>query len=192
MLTGRLLALLNSSNALDREQLCIEEGKAVWCLYLDISFICFDGNAIDAAVLAAVAALSDTKLAKAAYDPDTELVRCSASDRTPLRLDKPPFASSFSIFENTHLLSDPTAFESALAASHVTVAISLNPASIPKSSKTKPTVTFLHQSGRLSTQGSDQSSSASDQQNLHLCIDRAHARAKQLAALLRDAQSPPS
>lgn len=193
VLTSRLLALLNSSNALDRQQLCIEEGKAVWCLYLDISFICFDGNAMDAAVLAAVAALSDTKLTKASYDPDTEQVRCSSSpsDRSRLLLDQIPFASSFSIFENTHLLSDPTAFESALASSHATVAILLNPASLPKSSKAKPTVTFLHQSGRLSTtsSGSDPSQTASDQHNLQTCIDRAHARAKQLAALLRDAQA---
>ncbi|SPO31199.1 related to Exosome complex exonuclease RRP43 [Ustilago trichophora] len=194
VLTSRLLALLNSSNALDREQLCIEQGKAVWCLYLDISFICFDGNAMDAAVLAAIAALSDTKLARASYDPDTEQVRCSSSpaDRAPLHLDEIPFASSFSIFENTHLLSDPTAFESALAASHLTIAISLNPSSTPKSSKAKPIVTFLHQSGRLSTNGSDQSPSASDQDNLQTCIGRAHLRAKQLAALLRDAQSQSS
>ncbi|KAJ1021683.1 hypothetical protein NDA16_003819 [Ustilago loliicola] len=191
VLTSRLLALLNSSDVLDREQLCIESGKSVWCLYLDISFICFDGNAMDAAVLAAVAALSDTKLPKASYDPDTEQVRCSSSpsDRTPLRLNDMPFASSFAIFENTHLLSDPTAFEAALASSHLTIAVSLNPTSVPKSSKTKPVVSFLHQSGRLSTSSTDRSQSASDQQNLQTCIDRAHARAKQLAALLRNPQS---
>ncbi len=193
MLTSRLLALLNSSNAFDREQLCIEKGKAVWCLYLDISFICFDGNAMDAAVLAAVAALTDTTLSKASYDHDTEQVRCSSnsSDRTPLQLDEIPFASSFAIFENTHLLSDPTAFESALAASHLTIAISLNPASASKT-KAKPVVSFLHQSGRLSTSSSDQSESASDQENLQTCIDRAHARAKELAGLLRSAQSQSS
>ncbi len=30
VLTSRLLALLNSSNVLDRDQLCIQEGQAVW------------------------------------------------------------------------------------------------------------------------------------------------------------------
>ncbi|CDU22546.1 related to Exosome complex exonuclease RRP43 [Sporisorium scitamineum] len=192
VLTSRLLALLNSSNVLNREQLCIQEAKAVWCLYLDISFICFDGNAMDAAVLAAVAALSGTKLPKASYDPDTEQVRCSSS-RTALHLEQLPLASSFSIFENQHLLSDPTAFESALSSSHVTIAVSLNPASISKSSsRAKPTVTFLHQSGRLSTASADQSQTATDQQNLQACIDRAHSRAKQLASLLHDAQSQQS
>ncbi|CBQ69873.1 related to Exosome complex exonuclease RRP43 [Sporisorium reilianum SRZ2] len=192
VLTSRLLALLNSSNVLDREQLCIHEAKAVWCLYLDISFICFDGNAMDAAVLAAVAALSNTKLAKASYDPDTEQVRCS-SDRTALLLQELPLASSFSIFENQHLLSDPTTFESALSSSHLTIAVSLDPTSIPKStSKTKPTVTFLHQSGRLSTTSADPSHTATDQQNLQACIDRAYSRARQLASLLRDARSQQS
>lgn len=65
VLTSRLLALLNSSNVLDRDQLCIQEGQAVWCLYLDISFICFDGNALDAAALATVAALSNSRLIRA-------------------------------------------------------------------------------------------------------------------------------
>lgn len=217
-LTSRLLALLNTSNALNREQLCIEQGKAVWCLYLDISFICFDGNAMDAAVFAAVAALSDSEypfsissfddpasdryrffsfyratatLPEATFDPDTEQVRCtsSPSDRRPLQLDEMPFASSFAIFENTHLLSDPTAFESALGSSHITVAISLDPSAISSSSKAKPTVSFLHLAGRLSTLASKQSHSATDQQNLQTCIDRAYARAKQLADLLRSSSA---
>ncbi|CCF50258.1 hypothetical protein NDA11_003570 [Ustilago hordei] len=194
VLTSRLLALLNSSNLLDREQLRIESAKAVWCLYLDISFICFDGNAMDAAVLAAVAALSDTKLSKACYDADTEQVRSSSSpaDRIRLQLDDMPFASSFAIFENTHLLSDPTAFEAALASSHLTIAISINTTSISKSSQTKPVVSFLHHSGHLSTCSSDQSRSATDQENLETCIDRAHARAKQLATLLHNARSSSS
>ncbi|SNX86718.1 related to Exosome complex exonuclease RRP43 [Melanopsichium pennsylvanicum] len=191
VLTSRLLALLNSSNVLDMQQLYIEHGKAVWCLYLDISFICFDGNAMDAAVLAAVAALSDTRLSKASYDPDTEQVSCSThpSARAKLHLNDVPFAASFAIFDNAHLLSDPTAFESALSASHITVAISIHPSSISKASKSKPVVTYFHQSGRLSTNASQQSQAASDQDNLQTCIDRAHARAKQLAVLLRDAQS---
>lgn len=192
VLTSRLLGLLNSSAVLDREQLCVEEGKAVWCAYLDISFICFDGNAIDAAVLAAVAALTDTRLPKATFDQDTEQVRCSSApaERTPLHLQELPFASSFSIFENAHLLSDPTALEAALASSHLAVAISINPDSA--SSETSPTVSYLHQSGRLSTQASDKSKAATDQQNLQLCIERAHARAKQLAVLLRNAQQQSS
>ncbi|KIS66474.1 uncharacterized protein UMAG_10747 [Mycosarcoma maydis] len=187
VLTSRLLALLNSSNLLDRQLLCIQDAIAVWCLYLDISFICFDGNAMDAAVLAAVSALSDTKLPAATYDPDTEQVRCSSS-RTALHLEHVPFASSFSIFENQYLLSDPTAFESALSSSHATVAVLLNPSALPKSSKAKPTITYLHQSGRLSTTSSDSTTSATDQHILQLCIDRSYSRAKQLASLLHDAQ----
>lgn len=217
VLTSRLLALLNSSNLLDRQLLCIQDAIAVWCLYLDISFICFDGNAMDAAVLAAVSALSDSKFAihtytlshsrpssltdalvltptaktaklpAATYDPDTEQVRCSSS-RTALHLEHVPFASSFSIFENQYLLSDPTAFESALSSSHATVAVLLNPSALPKSSKAKPTITYLHQSGRLSTTSSDSTTSATDQHILQLCIDRSYSRAKQLASLLHDAQ----
>lgn len=131
------------------------------------------------------------KLPKATFDPDTEQVRCSSS-RAALHLEQVPFASSFSIFENQHLLSDPTAFESALSSSHVTVAVALNPSSLSKSSKTQPTVTFLHQAGRLSTSSVGQTQGATDQQNLQLCIDRSYSRARQLASLLRDAQSQTS
>ncbi|KAJ9475587.1 putative Exosome complex component RRP45 (putative) [Pseudozyma hubeiensis] len=191
VLTSRLLALLNSSNVLNREQLCIQEATAVWCLYLDISFICFDGNAMDAAVLAAVAALTNTKLPKATYDHDTEQVRCSSS-RQPLHLGDIPFASSFSIFENQYLLSDPTAFESALSSSHVTIAISLDPSASSKTTKADPAVTFLQQSGRLSTSSSDRAKGATDQQNLQLCIDRSSSRATQLVLLLRNAQKQAS
>jgi exosome complex component RRP43 len=41
--------------------LCIEPGKAAWVIYADIMCINYDGNITDAALLALVAALRDSK-----------------------------------------------------------------------------------------------------------------------------------
>lgn len=44
----------------------------MWCLYCDIICLDYDGNTTDAAVLAMVAALENTRLPKVIIDPDTE------------------------------------------------------------------------------------------------------------------------
>lgn len=41
--------------------LCIEEGKAVWVLYADIVCLNYDGNILDASLLALTTALKDCK-----------------------------------------------------------------------------------------------------------------------------------
>jgi len=45
--------------SIDLEQLCIEEGSAVWVLYVDVVFVSFAGNALDVSLLAIRAALED-------------------------------------------------------------------------------------------------------------------------------------
>jgi exosome complex component RRP43 len=45
--------------SIDLEQLCIEEGNAVWVLYVDVVFVSFAGNALDVSLLAIQAALDD-------------------------------------------------------------------------------------------------------------------------------------
>lgn len=52
---------IRSSGCLDVEKLCITAGEKVWMLFLDILVLDHDGNLIDAAGIAAAAALLDTK-----------------------------------------------------------------------------------------------------------------------------------
>jgi exosome complex component RRP43 len=51
-----------SANPLDSSQLCISPGKAVWALYIDVVCINYDGNALDAAIVAIVSALQNSIL----------------------------------------------------------------------------------------------------------------------------------
>jgi exosome complex component RRP42 len=51
---------IRESECIDLKGLCVEAGKKVWTVYIDIHVLDFDGNLIDAAGLAAIAALRNT------------------------------------------------------------------------------------------------------------------------------------
>jgi exosome complex component RRP42 len=53
---------IRESHAIDTEKLCIEAGKKVFVVFVDVYVLNHDGNLIDAAALAAVAALMNTKM----------------------------------------------------------------------------------------------------------------------------------
>jgi exosome complex component RRP42 len=53
---------IRESQAIDTEKLCIEPGKKVFVIFVDIYVLNHDGNLIDASALAAVAALLNTKM----------------------------------------------------------------------------------------------------------------------------------
>lgn len=55
---------IRESKAIDVHKLCIKEGETVWGVNIDICSINDEGNLQDAACLAAIAALRDTKLPK--------------------------------------------------------------------------------------------------------------------------------
>jgi exosome complex component RRP42 len=55
---------IRESKIMDVEKLCIKEGEKVWMIYVDIDILDDDGNLIDAASLAAIAALSQVKVPK--------------------------------------------------------------------------------------------------------------------------------
>jgi exosome complex RNA-binding protein Rrp42 (RNase PH superfamily) len=51
----------NSSKFLPLSSLCIHPGKSCWVLYVDATCINYDGNALDAALIAMVAALKNSQ-----------------------------------------------------------------------------------------------------------------------------------
>jgi exosome complex component RRP42 len=53
---------IRESKAIDTEKLCIEPGKKVFIIFVDIYVLNHDGNLIDASALAAMAALLNTKM----------------------------------------------------------------------------------------------------------------------------------
>jgi len=55
---------IRESKAIDLEKLCIEPGKKVFVVFVDVYVLNHDGNLIDASALAAMAALLNTKMGK--------------------------------------------------------------------------------------------------------------------------------
>ncbi len=53
---------IRESKAIDLENLCIEPGKKVFIVFIDLYVLNYDGNLIDASALAALAALLNTKV----------------------------------------------------------------------------------------------------------------------------------
>lgn len=77
------------------------EIKGFWVLYIDVMMISLAGNPFDAAWAAVLAALRDTRLPKAWWDVDNDMILCSdeAEEAKKLNLRGLPVASSFSVFE---------------------------------------------------------------------------------------------
>ncbi|CAG7849319.1 Exosome complex component rrp43 AltName: Full=Ribosomal RNA-processing protein 43 [Serendipita indica DSM 11827] len=123
IISEQLNQIIAKSKCLPLDSLCIEPRKAVWTIYIDAVCINYDGNALDATLLAMTTALSNTQLPQARYDDDKKMVLCSRMNKTPLALKTLPTATTFGIFESKHLLVDPTSFEEPLLESTVTVVL---------------------------------------------------------------------
>lgn len=59
---------IRQSNCIDTKSLCLVPNEKVWTVYLDIIIVNHDGNLMDAAGIAAIAALLDAKIPKLAED----------------------------------------------------------------------------------------------------------------------------
>lgn len=152
-LSYRISSLLYDSGAIDVDNLRIEytqpktdddvpdEGpsivtKAYWTLYVDILCLALDGNALDADWLAVVAALQDTKLPRAWWDADREIILCSplVSESSSLNLTGLPITANFAVFTTASplkkregaknwVIADPDAFEEDICRETLTVTL---------------------------------------------------------------------
>jgi len=152
-LSYRLLSLLHTSQIIRPEDLSIQytappseddlpdEGgktvvKAYWTLYIDILCIALDGNPFDAAWAAVVAALQDTSLPLAWWDPDREAILCSPASAAAhrLQLNGLPVACTFAVFSTASpvkkreeaeswVLADPDGFEEGVCKEFLTVVV---------------------------------------------------------------------
>ena len=109
------------------------EVKAYWTLYIDVLFISFDGNPFDAAWVAILAALRDTKLPKAWWDADREMVLCSRSETRQLSVSGLPIACTAAVLNEKETdaagqgkswaLVDPDRLEEGLCEESITVVV---------------------------------------------------------------------
>jgi exosome complex component RRP42 len=87
---------IRESKAIDLEKLCVESGKLVFVVFIDVYVLNHDGNLIDASAIAALAALMNTKKYKV---EDCAIVK--KPGYTPLPMVDYPIAVTFAKIGNT-------------------------------------------------------------------------------------------
>ncbi|MEM2512500.1 MAG: exosome complex component Rrp42, partial [Ignisphaera sp.] len=115
---------IRESKAVPLDKLCIIPGKKVWIIWLDIYVVDHDGNLVDASMLAAMAALSNT------YIPYYEVMDAEAGvikiDKLrklgPLPINRyVTIITSYKIGDT--LVIDPTAEEEPLSSYRLAIAV---------------------------------------------------------------------
>lgn len=108
---------IREAEAIDAKKLCIEAGEKVWSVMIDICTINDAGNLLDAASLAAIAALRNAKFPAIS---DLGMVDYQTKTETPLPLEKEPIAVTvFKIGE--YFVVDPLPDESRMYDARLTI-----------------------------------------------------------------------
>ncbi|XP_026857387.1 exosome complex component RRP43 [Electrophorus electricus] len=106
--------VIDSSNIIKKEDLCIEKSKLCWVLYCDIMCLDYDGNLLDACIITLLAALKNAQLPKVTINKETDLAEVELQHKRHLQIRCHPVASSFAVFDDTVIIVDPTAEEESL------------------------------------------------------------------------------
>ncbi len=100
---------IRESKAIDFGKLCIEPGKKVWIVFIDIDVLDDDGNLIDACGIAAISALLSAKIPKIEKEGDEYKVDYEVKDK-PLPIKGIPVSATF-VKIGDAILADPTLTE---------------------------------------------------------------------------------
>ena len=110
---------IRESGMMNFEKLCIVEGEKVWTIMIDLHILDFNGNMFDAASIAAVKALWNTKKPK--YDAKKEKLNREETDGK-LQVEFKPLTATFVKIGETILL-DPTLTEEKVSDAMMTMSI---------------------------------------------------------------------
>uniref|UniRef100_A0AAX7TMI1 Ribosomal RNA-processing protein 43 n=1 Tax=Astatotilapia calliptera TaxID=8154 RepID=A0AAX7TMI1_ASTCA len=113
--------VIESSEVIKTEDLCIDRGKLCWVLYCDLMCLDYDGNILDACVIALLAALKNTRLPEVTINKETSAPEVNLEKRRELQIHKHLVSASFCIFDDSILIADPTAEEETLSTANLTV-----------------------------------------------------------------------
>ncbi|XP_061882725.1 exosome complex component RRP45 [Entelurus aequoreus] len=108
-LNRQLERCLRNSKCIDIESLCVVSGEKVWQIRVDVHMLNHDGNLMDTASIAAIAALCHFKRPDVGIQGD-EVTVYSPEERDfiPLSIYHLPISVSFAFFQKgTYLLVDP-------------------------------------------------------------------------------------
>lgn len=109
---------IRESKAIDVKKLCIKKGEKIWIVSVDVVPVNDDGNLFDAAALATLAALQDTRFPK--YEDDELDYRTKTKKQLPLL--KLPISVTVHKIGNLFLV-DPTPEEEEVSDARLTVAM---------------------------------------------------------------------
>ncbi|KAM3940175.1 exosome complex component RRP45 [Leptodactylus fuscus] len=100
---------LRNSKCIDTESLCVQAGEKVWQIRVDLHLLNHEGNIIDAASIAAVAALCHFRRPDVSVQGEEVTVYSPEErDPVPLSIHHMPICVSFAFFQQgTFLLVDP-------------------------------------------------------------------------------------
>jgi exosome complex component RRP42 len=110
---------IRESKVIDTEKLCIEPGKKVFVVFVDVYVLNHDGNLIDASALAAMAALLNTKMSN--YEVEDGEVKIKTG-YTPLPVKQHPITVTCAKI-NDKLLVDPQIEEEQVMDARLSIAI---------------------------------------------------------------------
>jgi exosome complex component RRP42 len=134
---------IRESNVIELEKLCLTPGEKIIIVFIDIHIIDYDGNLFDAASLAALAALFDSRMPmdrlpeedRVAYEkklkdlginPVEETIKTKAGEEVKVQsyflpMREPPISCTFIKFNDT-VVVDPSLDEEDIAEARLTVA----------------------------------------------------------------------
>ncbi|XP_075056420.1 exosome complex component RRP45 [Mixophyes fleayi] len=101
---------LRNSKCIDTESLCVHAGEKVWQIRVDLHLLNHEGNIIDAASIAAIAALCHFRRPDVSVQGEEVTVYSPEErDPVPLSIHHMPICVSFAFFQQgTYLLVDPS------------------------------------------------------------------------------------
>ncbi|KAI4977877.1 hypothetical protein ZWY2020_014431 [Hordeum vulgare] len=122
---------LRESRAVDMESLCVVAGKHVWSVRVDLHILDNEGNLIDAANIAALAALSTFRRPECTVGGDdgqqVTVHDSEVRDPLPLTIHHLPIAVTFAYFGDGNIMViDPTYKEEAVTGGRMTATINSN------------------------------------------------------------------
>ncbi|GBN15905.1 Exosome complex component RRP43 [Araneus ventricosus] len=114
-----IMDLWKNSPFVDPTDLCITPNKLSWCLFAEMVCLSFDGNVLDACILALMAALRNTKLPEVVVNEETNSIEVT-DKLIDLKVSYFVFSATYAVLEKS-CVADPSAEEESLAKSGITV-----------------------------------------------------------------------
>ncbi|XP_072747601.1 uncharacterized protein Rrp45 [Anoplolepis gracilipes] len=122
LISRQLEKCFKDSKCVDLESLCIVADKKVWNLRVDVNIINHDGNMVDCASIATLAALMHFHRPDVTSTGEEIIIHpASEKDFLPLTLFHYPVCISFMTFESGNTIMDPTYIEERVGVAELTL-----------------------------------------------------------------------